>query len=81
MGPSRTRKVLRFRSRVERVVQYGRPEDDFATHLTVADWEDLGRPDEITVTVEPGDQLNNEARLDSEAIALAKVWQDAVDGK
>jgi hypothetical protein len=24
------------------------------------DWEDMGRPDRLTVTVEPGDRLNEE---------------------
>ena len=29
-----------------------------AVDLPTADWEDLGRPDTITVTIEPGDHLN-----------------------
>ncbi len=27
--------------------------------LLVGDWEDLGRPDRITVSIEPGDTLND----------------------
>ena len=33
---------------------YPRPE----VFLAFAQWEDLGRPTEITVTIEPGDTLN-----------------------
>ena len=39
---------------------------DDTPHLTIielptADWVDLGRPDQITVTIEPGDKLNEQA--------------------
>lgn len=26
--------------------------------VTIEDWNDLGRPDQLTVTIEPGDALN-----------------------
>lgn len=32
--------------------------DQRQVKLFVADWEALGRPDVITVTIEPGDHLN-----------------------
>lgn len=32
---------------------------DRTLDLPVADWHDLGEPDTITVTIEPGDKLNN----------------------
>lgn len=36
-------------------------EDDLYSHrLDWLDWVDLGRPDTITVTVQPGDLLNDE---------------------
>lgn len=28
--------------------------------ITLADWDDLGQPDQLTVTIEPGDRLNSE---------------------
>lgn len=30
--------------------------------LDRSDWEEMGRPEEITVTIEPGDKLNAQAR-------------------
>lgn len=28
--------------------------------LTLEMWEDFGRPDQVTIVIEPGDRLNNE---------------------
>lgn len=75
MTLQRSQKVLDFRSRVERAAQYGRPEDAFEVHLPIAEWEDLGEPDQITVTVEPGDRLNDNPAVPNEA------WQDDVGGR
>lgn len=32
-----------------------------AVHVERSDWHDMGEPDVITVTIEPGDLLNDEA--------------------
>lgn len=37
------------------------PEDDrTSVEISQQDWLDLGKPESITVTIEPGDLLNNE---------------------
>lgn len=58
MEITKTTKILAFRSRVDQQIQYGRPEDRFEVNMPAGAWRDLGEPDQITVTVEPGDRLN-----------------------
>lgn len=31
--------------------------------IALADWDDLGQPDQLTVTIEPGDRLNDGEHL------------------
>lgn len=31
---------------------------DSGVHIHTSDWEDMGYPEEVTVTIEPGDHLN-----------------------
>jgi len=44
------------------VVVFGQPDDDglqrLAVSLTEELWQDFGAPEQLTVTVEPGDALN-----------------------
>lgn len=54
----KTRSVLHFRSQIGQTVRFGRPDDERGTILSALDWRDLGEPKEITVTIEPGDRLN-----------------------
>lgn len=61
---SRSRSLLDFFGAEGNVVDYAKkPEDMDDTHLrririTRALWEELRKPDQITVTIEPGDKLN-----------------------
>ncbi len=47
---------------VQRFVQHPEEEGEVARGVDVLtqDWEDMGRPDIVTVTIEPGDLLNGE---------------------
>lgn len=40
--------------------QWGTVADEAVLHfdLSPEDWDDMGSPDQITVTIEPGDRLN-----------------------
>lgn len=37
---------------------YGSDQHRYTLTLEYPDWDDMGRPHEITVTIEPGDHLN-----------------------
>jgi hypothetical protein len=49
-----------------RTADFQTPQDDvdrfFKVRLTADRWHDMGSPETITVTIEPGDRLNEEER-------------------
>lgn len=63
MAMLKARRILHLRpgSTPSSDVTFARQDDDTArcsVVLSEADWEDFGEPREITVTIEPGDKLN-----------------------
>lgn len=58
----KTQRVLDHSMRTDHHVSFSSPDDtmDRLTFVAIANevWEDLGKPECITVTVEPGDKLN-----------------------
>ena len=61
----RTRRVLTHIGETSLFVQFGHPTDDgdlledsAVVAIAHRDWDELGRPEEITVTIEGGDLLN-----------------------
>lgn len=41
-------------------VTYGEEDADISTSMSADTWRDMGKPDHITVTVVPGDRMNEE---------------------
>lgn len=54
---TKRRLILDFLWRVDNQVAYG-DEDGRNWMMGVLAWEDMGKPEKITVTIEPGDLLN-----------------------
>lgn len=59
----KTRKVLTWQSCVQEVVHYSQIDEESneavaELFITRDDWLDMDRPPYVTVTIEPGDQLN-----------------------
>lgn len=42
------------------VVTYGERDADISTSMSAETWRDMGKPDELTVTIRPGDHMNQE---------------------
>lgn len=40
------------------VVTYGERDADISTSMSAETWRDMGKPDELTVTIRPGDNMN-----------------------
>ena len=63
-GLTRTRKTLHKLPLVRGRLVYYRHQDDTPVDTTISirrsDYDDMGRPDTITVTIEPGDHLNDD---------------------
>jgi hypothetical protein len=62
---TRTTSVLHAVSGARGVFVNPLDDDDFRRHLVILDpeiYDDLGRPEYITVTIEPGDRLNKEEK-------------------
>jgi hypothetical protein len=38
-----------------------------AVYISRTDWVDMGRPETITMTIEPGDKLNNDVVLENDS--------------
>ncbi len=55
----KTTKILHLISRVNDEVAFGRQEDLSNYAMTDEEWANLGEPTVITVSVEPGDKLND----------------------
>jgi hypothetical protein len=58
------RRVLDLGDQVDDAVSFtSGDEDEAATELWIpaTDWVDLGQPDQVTVTIRPGDTLNPKA--------------------
>jgi hypothetical protein len=60
---TQTRKILSKMYHSEGLVVFAQFDDDTSeircsTTLVEQDWEDMGRPEQITIAVEPGDKLN-----------------------
>lgn len=55
---TKTTKVLHFTSMVNEEVVFARPEDETRLTITFEDWHLMGNPEQVTVSIVPGDTLN-----------------------
>lgn len=64
---TKSRSILHKSSVTSQLASFGRaeeenPEDNGTVRILVLareDWEDMGQPETITITIEPGDHLNS----------------------
>lgn len=55
---TKQRLVLEFLWRIDEKVAYGDEEQRY-WYIDPGAWEDMGKPEKITLTIEPGDRLND----------------------
>lgn len=80
---TKTRKVLTFFTETEAELLFSAEVADDEVYgrtlypLSKQDWEDMGRPETITVSIEPGDRLND----GGDVFVTNVIVSDTIGGK